>query len=193
MKKLCILFGILCLLTGCAEKQPIADRLTEDSKQDTESSRLTEKREEEEEGEEEPVQTAASDKPLHTIGITISLPENTSWITDREYKQVDENTIKIEYYDAILEADCFVLAAKGSVLDLPDKEYDKSLDETWEARTISGQNVIVKVQHSTDNKTVLAAWEYEDYKLAVVGNMSGEETDTSAVPKTALYIIQNLE
>lgn len=191
MKKLCILFGILCLLTGCAEKQPVADYLTADSKQDIESSRLTEKKAEEE--EEEPVQTAASDKPLHTIGITIALPENTSWITDREYKQVDENTIKIEYYDAILEADCFVLAVKGGDLNLPDNDYDKSLDETWEARTISGQNVIVKVQHSTDNKTVLAAWEYEDYRLAVVGNMSGEETDTSAIPKTALYIIQNLE
>lgn len=192
MKKLCILFSILCLLTGCAEKQLIADRLTENSKQDAESSRLIEKKAEEEE-EEEPVQTAASGNLLNNIGITISLPENTSWITNRKYEQIDENTIKVEYYDAILEADCSVLAVKGGDLDLPDNEYDRSLDETWEARTSSGQNVIVKVQHSTDNKTVLATWEYEDYKLAVVGNMSGEETDTSAVPKTALYIIQNLE
>ena len=49
----------------------------------------------------------------------------------------------------------------------------------------------VKVQHSVDDGKVFASWEYKNYKFAIQGAID-PMTDTSPIPKTALYIISKL-
>lgn len=189
MKKICLLFGILCCLTGCEQAQPVQEDSTETTVLSTEYTQPSETENE----ESEPAETEIFFETADAIGISILLPANTSWITDRKYTQLDENSVQIEYYDTILEADCTLLAVKDGTLNLPDNEYDESLNETWTARTISSKALYVKVQHTQDKKAVLATWEYDNYKFAIWCNMPDGETDSSTIPKTALYVIQNLD
>ncbi|HHQ8631450.1 hypothetical protein NMF86_10270 [Clostridioides difficile] len=124
------------------------------------------------------------------FGITVSLPENTNWITDREYCLVDENNLKITYHDTVADADCTLLVAKNENLNLPDNEYDEALNESWEGDTIGSQHIVVKVQHeNNDGKMVLATWEYNEYQFAIIGE---DENDSKSIPKVALHIIYNL-
>lgn len=90
-----------------------------------------------------------------TFGIMVSLPENTTWITDSEYCLVDENNLKITYHDTVADADCTLLVAKNENLNLPDNEYDETLNESWEGKTISGQNIVVKVQHGKNDENMV--------------------------------------
>lgn len=125
-----------------------------------------------------------------TIGIPVSLPENRNWIVDREYHLSDENNLTIAYYDSVADADCTILISKNEDLALPEIEYDETLNEFWEGRTVSNQNIMIKVQHGkNDNKAVLATWEYEDYQFAIIGEV---EKSSDSIPKTALCIINNL-
>ena len=104
---------------------------------------------------------------------------------------MDENNLRITYHDFIADTDCTLLVSKNNNLNLPQNEYDETLDESWEGKTISSQNIVVKVQHeSNDEKTVLATWEYNEYQFAIIGE-DGE--DSKSVPKTALHIIYNLD
>lgn len=126
-----------------------------------------------------------------TFGIMVSLPENTTWIMDSEYYLVDENNLRISYYDSIADADCTLLVAKNENLNLPDNEYDETLNESWEGKTISNQNIVVKVQHGkNDGNTVLATWEYNEYRFAIIGEVK-ESSDS--IPKVALNIIYKLD
>ncbi len=125
-----------------------------------------------------------------TFGIMVSLPENTTWITDSEYCLVDENNLKITYHDTVADADCTLLVAKNENLNLPDNEYDEALNESWEGKTISGQNIVVKVQHGkNDENTVLATWEYNEYRFAIIGEV---KEISESIPKVALGIIYKL-
>ena len=126
-----------------------------------------------------------------TFGIMVSLPENTNWITDSEYCLVDENNLKITYHDTVADADCTLLVAKNENLNLPDNEYDEALNESWEGKTISGQNIVVKVQHGkNDENKVLATWEYNEYRFTIIGEV---KENSESIPKVALSIIYKLD
>jgi hypothetical protein len=127
---------------------------------------------------------------VDTFGISISLPENPNWIKNTEYNLIDKNNLKITYYDAIAEADCTVFVANNESLTLPEIEYDESLNESWEGETTDNQNILVTVKHGKDDSTVLATWEYNTYKFAIIGE---DEDSSDSIPKVALNIIYNLE
>ncbi len=125
-----------------------------------------------------------------TFGISIVLPENSTWIADEKYYLVDENNLEITYHDFIVDSDCTLLVSKNRNLNLPQNEYDETRNESWEGKTVSGQNIVVKVQHESDNgKMLLATWEYNEYQFAIIGE---DKDDSKSIPKTALYIIYNL-
>ena len=126
------------------------------------------------------------------FGLSVLLPENTNWIKNTEYTLSDENNLEFCYYDNISGMDCKLSAAKNSTWNLAGDRYEDTLEETWQGETLSGDIVYVKVQHSGDNKKVLAIWEYGEYKFAIQGS-ADEMTDTSSISKTALYIISNFE
>lgn len=133
------------------------------------------------------------------FGIPLQLPGNEGWIQDIEYRQPDGNTVEVEYWDDIAEADCRMTAVRDGALNLsePDIAYDAAREETWMGSTGSGQHVYVKVQCSGDGKHVLATWEYDNgehqYQFAVRAVVSGENTDISSVPKAVLSMISCLE
>ena len=112
----------------------------------------------------------AEDPAIHTgtlsaaFGIPLQLPGNEGWIQDIEYRQPDGNTVEVEYWDDIAEADCRMTAVRDGALNLsePDIAYDAAREETWMGSTGSGQHVYVKVQCSGDGKHVLATWEYDN-------------------------------
>jgi CYTH domain-containing protein len=131
-----------------------------------------------------------ADNLVDTFGISISLPENPNWIKNTEYNLIDKNNLKITYYDAIAEADCTVFVANNESLTLPEIEYDESLNESWEGETTDNQNILVTVKHGKDASTVLATWEYNTYKFAIIGE---DEDSSESIPKVALNIIYNLE
>ncbi len=147
----------------------------------------------------------AEDPAIHNgtlsaaFGIPLQLPGNEGWIQDIEYRQPDGNTVEVEYWDDIAEADCRMTAVRDGALNLsePDIAYDAAREETWMGSTGSGQNVYVKVQCSGDGKQVLATWEYDNgehqYQFAVRAVVSGENTDISPVPKAVLSMISCLE
>ncbi len=147
----------------------------------------------------------AEDSAIYTgtlstaFGIPLQLPGNEGWIQDIEYRQPDGNTVEVEYWDDIAEADCRMTAVRDGALNLsePDIAYDAAREETWMGSTGSGQNVYVKVQCSGDGKHVLATWEYDNgehqYQFAVRAVVSGENTDISPVPKAVLSMISCLE
>lgn len=147
----------------------------------------------------------AEDPAIHTgtlsaaFGIPLQLPGNEGWIQDIEYRQLDGNTVEVEYWDDIAEADCRMTAVRDGALNLsePDIAYDAAREETWMGSTGSGQHVYVKVQCSGDGKHVLATWEYDNgehqYQFAVRAVVSGENTDISPVPKAVLSMISCLE
>ena len=126
-----------------------------------------------------------------SFGILILLPENSSWIADEEYCLVDENNLKIAYHDFIADTDCTLLVSKNNNLNLPQNEYDETLNESWEGKTISSQNIVVKVQHeNNDGKMVLATWEYNEYRFAIIGEV---KEISESIPKVALSIIYKLD
>lgn len=142
------------------------------------------------ENQTEDSNAVSADEAADRFGIFISLPESTNWIVNSEYHLIDENNLKITYYDSIADADCIVLAAKNENLTLPENEYDDTLIESWEGRTITDQKIVVKVQYGkNDGKTVLVTWEYKEYQFAIIGE-AGESAES--IPKTALNIINNL-
>ena len=126
-----------------------------------------------------------------TFGILILLPENTTWIADSEYYLVDENNLRISYHDFVADADCTLLVSKNNNLNLPQAEYDETLNESWEGYTIGSQHIVVKVQHKkNDEKMVLATWKYNEYQFAIIGE---DVNDSTPIPKVALYIINRLD
>ncbi len=128
--------------------------------------------------------------PYEEIGIPVSLPENESWISQRKVQESDENHLQVQYYDSVLGGQCTLWAVKDGEINLPDIEYEESMEETWEGHTLAERSVMVRVQHAAD--WVLASWEYENYKFAILGEVSSPENDTISVPKAALGIIMGL-
>ena len=132
-----------------------------------------------------------SEELADTFGIMVSLPENQTWIADSEYYLADENNLRISYHDSIADADCTLLVSKNNNLNLPQAEYDETLNESWEGNTISSQHIVVKVQHdNNDEKIVLVTWEYNEYQFAIIGE---DVNDSTPIPKVALYIIEKLD
>ncbi len=127
------------------------------------------------------------------FGLSIVLPENSNWITDVEYTQIDETSLEIHYYDDIANIDCNLLAVKDGILEMENNDYDKSREEIWQGSTTSGQTIYVKVNHSVDNKLIFVTWEYNNYKFAIQGNVLNDMTDTNPIPKTALFVISHFE
>lgn len=172
---------IICLcftLFGCGSKQDDAAANEESSIQ----SRISD-------AEESENQTETPD--MDTFGILISLPENANWITDVEYSFADENNLTITYHDSIADSDCTLLVAKNEDINLPSNEYDETSHESWEGKTVSDQLITVKVQHKKDDeKAVLATWEYNEYRFAIMGE---DQNDSDSIPKAALSIIYELD
>lgn len=133
------------------------------------------------------------------FGIPLQLPENDSWIQSEEYRQLDEHTVEVDYWDDIAGADCKMIVVRDDALDLSESDtvYDTAQEMTWMGSTNSGETVYVKVQCASDGKQVLATWEYDSgqhqYQFAVWAKISVENTDISSVPKAALSLISNLE
>ena len=137
--------------------------------------------------------TAVNPNELADIfGISISLPENPNWVVNSEYHLLSKDNLKITYHDTITDSDCVLLVARNENLILPENEYDERLNESWEARTINGQNIVVKVQRGkNESKAVLATWEYNEYRFAIIGEIEGE-ADSGPIAKVALHIIHDL-
>ena len=132
------------------------------------------------------------DELADIFGIPISLPENPNWIVNSEYNLLSKNNLKITYHDSIADSDCILLVTQNEALTLPENEYDERLNESWEARTINGQNIVVKVQRGkNESKAVLATWEYNEYRFAIIGEIEGE-ADSGPIAKVALSIIRDL-
>lgn len=130
-------------------------------------------------------------KMWDTIGVQIELPENENWIKDICYYYKSDNSMEIQYYDAILEADCTLYAVKDGILELSDTAYDSNLEESWEGWTSDSQHVLIKVQRSEDGKDVLASWEYGDCTFGIQTTAPDKDADINSIPKTAIAVIQN--
>lgn len=183
----------LCSLTACSsEKCGTEISMNEDTQKladleltdfDTEIQNISELRDEEE--------IESPEEIFSVFGIPILLPENDSWIKNTEYTLIDENNLEVCYYDDIAGIDCKLSVVKNGTLEDTTYSYDETLDETWQGESVVGDIVYVKVQHSVDNRKVLVTWEYQNYKFAIQGDVNAI-TDTSPIPKTALYIISKL-
>lgn len=125
-----------------------------------------------------------------TIGMQIVLPPNSVEALAYYYKS--ENTIEVQYFDKILSAECTLQAVRNGTADTPEITFDSTQTENWEGRTKENRLVHVKVQRSKDGKTVFASWTYGECEFAILGTVSEKEADAASIPKTALYIIQNL-
>lgn len=182
---------ISCMITACSSKKPDIEMPFENifNTEETAWKPVTQNLPNMEEKEE----MVNMENLSAGFGLSVLLPENSNWIQNAEYKQIDENHLEIYYYDNILEVDCKLLAVRDSMIDLSDNLYDESLEETWVGSTASGQSIYVKVQHSVDGKMILATWEYDDYKFAIQADLSDDVTDTNSIPKTALSIIDKFE
>ena len=198
MKKF-LLTGIICLcgtLFGCSNNHDMTDSndglLIQNSISSTEESSLIDNvLNAEGENQTEDSNIISAEELADSFGILILLPENSSWIADEEYCLVDENNLKIAYHDFIADTDCTLLVSKNNNLNLPQNEYDETLNESWEGKTISSQNIVVKVQNKgNDEKMVLATWEYNEYQFAIIGE---DKNDSNSIPKVALNIIKNLD
>ncbi len=195
MKKSIIMIFLLflCLVTACSsEKCGREISMNEDTQKladleltdfDTEIQNISELRDEEE--------IESPEEIFSVFGIPILLPENNSWIKNTEYTLIDENNLEVCYYDDISGIDCKLSVIKNGTLDDTTYSYDETLDETWQGDSLAGDTVYVKVQHSVDDGKVFASWEYKNYKFAIQGDID-PMTDTSPIPKTALYIISKL-
>lgn len=128
-----------------------------------------------------------------TFGISINLPGNSNWIQNVAYSQPDADHMKINYHDAIIDADCKLLAVRNGMPDLPDIVYDKTLTETWQGTSSSGQVVYINLQRTADGTQVLASWEYEEYQFALLADVPAKTGDIGAIAKTAITVISNLE
>ncbi len=125
------------------------------------------------------------------LGIPVSLPENSSWIQDRVVKQSDERHFEIQYYDSVLEGQCTLWAVKDEEVHLPELGEQDWEEETWAGSNRYGKNVYVDVKYN--EKWVLAEWEYQNYRFAILGEVSAQQTDIISVPKVALGVIMELE
>lgn len=131
------------------------------------------------------------DEILAGFGVPIALPQNENWILNPNVAYLDENRLRMEYYDGILEGRCELRAAKDGEIDLPELEEGREADETWEGETQSGQTVTARVYRL--ERRVIAAWKYENCAFAIVGDASAQKEDVSSVPKAALEVIRGLE
>lgn len=127
------------------------------------------------------------------FGISIHLPANSTWIQNIEYIQPDQDHMEVDYHDAILDADCRLLAVRDGIPNLPGIVYDDTLEETWQGTSSTGQVVYIKVQRSDDGEQLLATWEYEEYQFAVLADIPAETDDIGAIPKAIITVISNLE
>lgn len=192
MKKLVLLLLLFCTMIGCSSKKSNVKASIETTLERECNS---------EEMLETSIQNVSHiqiemknpEDLFSKFGLSIVLPENSNWITDVEYTQIDETSLEIHYYDDIANIDCNLLAVKDGILEMENNDYDKSREEIWQGSTTSGQTIYVKVNHSVDNKLIFVTWEYNNYKFAIQGNVLNDMTDTNPIPKTALFVISHFE
>lgn len=198
-KSIFLLAGIICLcgtLFGCSNnhnmEEPNDDLPIQNSISSTEESFVIDNTSvAESESQPENSNTVNAETLADIFGISILFPENSTWIADIEYYLVDEDNLKITYHDFVADADCTLLVSKNNNLNLPQNKFDETLNESWEGDTISNQHIVVKVQHeNNDGKMVHATWEYNEYTFAIIGE---DVSDSTSIPKVALYIIYNLD
>ena len=198
-KSIFLLAGIICLcgtLFGCSNnhnrEEPNDDLPIQNSISSTEESFVIDNTfVAESESQPEHSNTVNAETLADIFGISILFPENSTWIADNEYYLVDEDNLKITYHDFVADADCTLLVSKNNNLNLPQNKFDEALNESWEGDTISNQHIVVKVQHeNNDGKMVLATWEYNEYAFAIIGE---DVSDSTSIPKVALYIIYHLD
>ena len=198
-KSIFLLAGIICLcgtLFGCSNnhnrEEPNDDLPIQNSISSTEESFVIDNTSvAESESQPENSNTVNAETLADIFGISILFPENSTWIADNKYYLVDEDNLKITYHDFVADADCTLLVSKNNNLNLPQNKFDEALNESWEGDTISNQHIVVKVQHeNNDGKMVLATWEYNEYAFAIIGE---DVSDSTSIPKVALYIIYNLD
>lgn len=192
MKKLVLLLVLFCTVIGCSSKKTNVKASVEATLEGECNS---------EEMLETSIQnvshiqieTKNPEDLFSEFGLSIVLPENSNWITDVEYTQIDETSLEIHYYDDIADIDCNLLAVKDEILEMENNDYDKSREEIWQGSTTSKQIIYVKVNYSVDNKMIFVTWEYNNYKFAIQGNVLNDMTDTNSIPKTALFVISHFE
>lgn len=192
MKKLVLLLVLFCTVIGCSSKKTNVKASVEATLEGECNS---------EEMLETSIQnvshiqieTKNPEDLFSEFGLSIVLPENSNWITDVEYTQIDETSLEIHYYDDIADIDCNLLAVKDEILEMENNDYDKSREEIWQGSTTSKQIIYVKANYSVDNKMIFVTWEYNNYKFAIQGNVLNDMTDTNSIPKTALFVISHFE
>lgn len=132
-------------------------------------------------------------------GITITMPDNSSWVVNPQYELVND-VVYGTYYDSLINAEMTVLAgAQENVLKQAGSESEKTLSEseyeTWSAETGDGKYLeialYVKNSNTSDKNSVAAKWEYDGNIYLLYGDMDG--TDGSSVAKTAIHIIKHFK
>lgn len=192
MKKLVLLLVLFCTVIGCSSKKTnvkasveatLEGKCNSEEMLETSIQNVSHIQ----------IETKNPEDLFSEFGLSIVLPENSNWITDVEYTQIDETSLEIHYYDDIADIDCNLLAVKDEILEMENNDYDKSREEIWQGSTTSKQIIYVKVNYSVDNKMIFVTWEYNNYKFAIQGNVLNDMTDTNSIPKTALFVISHFE
>lgn len=202
MKKI-VLAGILvlCISAGCSAKKADMETKTgvevsaETEAVSAEAAEATEDvsiETTEETGTEEE-ETKGPEELFAELELPVLLASNSNWMKHVEYHKTSDKSLEVCYDDDILGGACKLTVVRDGDWDLPEYDYEESLEETWGGTTISGAWIDVRVRHSSDGMVVAADWEHGDYKFALVGNVPDSKTDTNPVPKAALSVISKLE
>lgn len=128
---------------------------------------------------------------LEAFGVPVELPQNESWIQNPNISYSDEGSLRIDYYDGILEGRCELRVEKDGKIDVPKLEEGRQADEIWTGETKSGQAVDARL-YRMDRK-VIVAWEYGGHAFAITGYAPDGQADASPAAKAALYVIGELE
>ena len=138
-------------------------------------------------------ETKGPEELFAEFGIPVLLASNSNWMKHVEYHKTSDRSLEVCYDDDILGGACKLTVVRDGDWDLPEYDYEDSLEETWGGTTVLGTWIDVRVRHSSDGTVVAADWEYGDYKFVLVGNVPDSKTDTNPVPKAALSVISKLE
>ena len=138
-------------------------------------------------------ETKGPEELFAELGLPVLLASNSNWMKHVEYHKTSDRSLEVCYDDDILGGACKLTVVRDGDWDLPEYDYEDSLEETWGGTTVLGTWIDVRVRHSSDGTVGAADWEDGDYKFVLVGNVPDSKTDTNPVPKAALSVISKLE
>lgn len=74
---------------------------------------------------------------------------------------------------------------------MPNYSFDQRKDQTWEA---TEKSITIKSQQAIEENVVVATWQYANYHFAIIGENTvfDDSNKESSIPRTAIYIINNL-